>query len=1076
MKLVKIKLINWHIFQNHTIELNGNTLITGENGCGKSTLMDAIYFVLSGGDSNHFNKAANDGGQRTLETYVRGKLGGEKNPFLRSESEIISYVILEFKDEKDESLVLGSEIESFSINGTIKTHFFVINDYKINDDDFIKDKKPISFRELKYNFKDSRYSLTELDDSYKNRRTKIGRDVFKITDYTRFFELLKKAISFHPIGEVSTFVNEFLLEEDNINLDSLRDEIRSYQELHKTILKEEEKINFLETFIEKAEKYQENEEKVKYLKVLQKEYSILKSEEERSKQTINLNNNENEYKNLENEYSRLETREQELNKELSQLENNEEYKALLEKKNRLNEKEIELKVKNNELNDFSSLIKKEQEIINSLGFSYRIKNDFNSKDYNALRIHSQKYKEELYIKEDSLINERATNNVESNNLKETKKNSCKELDDLKKGINNYPEDVINLIELAKNAIREANPRENNIIIRPFCEYIEILNKEWSNALEGYLNTQRFNIIVDPKYYDIVSKAFNKERLNKKVYLSGIVNVNKIPEKEIISNSMMNNLEIKNEYAYKYARYLLGDLACCNDVLELKNYKSSITKEVMIYKNYVLKACNPKIYEKPFIGRDSIKVRINNLENYIKELDLKIECVESKINEISKVLILIKESQVEKILNTSNLWNEIDILNNDINSLKEEIKRDEDLNGLFGISEKIRNCEINIKETKDALKNIKNNQGINRINYGKIQENLNSINNSLNFLKEEKENLKKGLDDEIYKIKFNEYLLNNKLDINKINQNFESFQKYNNSVRSDLINKMSEYSKHYKGSLTAIIENLSDYINEYYTVKNLNIVEYKEAADNAFKVAEKSFKEDFISKLKEKIEKSQKTLNKINKNLALHPFGNDEERYKFYYEPTKNSEFYNYYRIIMSGKMMESTDLFTETLDEKERSYMNDLFNKISMETSSTEEEILLSKYLDYRNYMNYDIKITNKYGEESYFSKISKEKSGGETQTPFYIVIASCFDELMNNGSKELSTCVVVFDEAFNNMDEGRIKSLMEFYKELNIELIIIVPSNRISSIAPYMDTCIGIYKKNNYPFVQSLNKEKIND
>ena len=1076
MKLVKIKLINWHIFQNHTIELNGNTLITGENGCGKSTLMDAIYFVLSGGDYNHFNKAANDGGQRTLETYVRGKLGGEKNPFLRSESEIISYVILEFKDEKQESLVLGTEIESSSIGSKPSTHFFVINDYRIDDNDFIKNKKPISFRELKYNFKDSRHSLSELDEAIYRRKIKIGRDIFKITDYKRFFELLQKAISFHPIGEVSTFVNEFLLEEDNINLDSLRDEIRSYQELHKTILKEEEKINFLESFIEKAEKYQNNEEKVKYLKVLQKEYSILKSEDERTRLSTSLNNNENEYKNLEQESSRLDAKEQELNKELYQLQNDEEYKALLEKKERLTQKEIELSVKNKELNDFGILIKKEQEIINSLSFSYKLKSDFSSKDYNSLRMHTQKYKQELNQKEESLIDEKAINNVELNNLKETKRNSQKELDDLKKGINNYPEDVINLIELAKNAIKEANPKENNIIIRPFCEYIEILNKEWSNALEGYLNTQRFNIIVEPKYYDTVSKAFNKERLNKKVYLSGIVNVNKIPEKEVISNSMMNNLEISNEYALKYAKYLLGDLACVNDVLELKNYKSSITKEVMIYKNYVLKACNPKIYEKPFIGRDSIKIRINNLENYINELDLKINNIESKIKEISKILSLIKESKVDTILNTPDLWNEIDVLSKEVNSLKEEIKKDEELKGLLGISEKIRNCEIKIKETKEEINVIKNKQNVNRINFGKIQESLNSVNASLEYLKEEKDNLKKGLDDETYKTRFNEYLVNNKLDINKINQDFESFQKYNNSVRSDLINKMSEYSKHYKGSLTAIIENLSDYINEYYTVKNLNIVEYKEAADNAFKVAEKSFKEDFISKLKEKIEKSQKTLNKINKNLALHPFGNDEERYKFYYEPTKNSEFYNYYKIIMSGKMMESTDLFTETLDEKERSYMNDLFNKISMETNSQEEEILLSKYLDYRNYMNYDIKITNKHGEESYFSKISKEKSGGETQTPFYIVIASCFDELMNNGSKDLSTCVVVFDEAFNNMDEGRIKSLMEFYKELNIELIIIVPSNRISSIAPYMDTCIGIYKKNNYPFVQSLNKDKIND
>ena len=60
MKLVKMKLINWHIFSNHTIEFNGNTLITGENACGKSTVLDALYYVLSGGDTKHFNKAANE--------------------------------------------------------------------------------------------------------------------------------------------------------------------------------------------------------------------------------------------------------------------------------------------------------------------------------------------------------------------------------------------------------------------------------------------------------------------------------------------------------------------------------------------------------------------------------------------------------------------------------------------------------------------------------------------------------------------------------------------------------------------------------------------------------------------------------------------------------------------------------------------------------------------------------------------------------------------------------------------------------------------------------------------------------
>lgn len=77
MKLTKIKLINWHLFNDTSIEVRGNFLLTGENGCGKSTLTDAIYFVLSGGDDNCFNNAANADAKRTLKSYVRGKLGNE---------------------------------------------------------------------------------------------------------------------------------------------------------------------------------------------------------------------------------------------------------------------------------------------------------------------------------------------------------------------------------------------------------------------------------------------------------------------------------------------------------------------------------------------------------------------------------------------------------------------------------------------------------------------------------------------------------------------------------------------------------------------------------------------------------------------------------------------------------------------------------------------------------------------------------------------------------------------------------------------------------------------------------------
>ena len=55
-----------------------------------------------------------------------------------------------------------------------------------------------------------------------------------------------------------------------------------------------------------------------------------------------------------------------------------------------------------------------------------------------------------------------------------------------------------------------------------------------------------------------------------------------------------------------------------------------------------------------------------------------------------------------------------------------------------------------------------------------------------------------------------------------------------------------------------------------------------------------------------------------------------------------------------------------------------------------------------------------------------------------------------------------MFDESFNNMDESRINSLMELYKKLNIQLIIEVPANRMSSLASYMNTVIGLVRQKN--------------
>ena len=81
-KLVKIRLINWHTFVNNTIEITGNTLISGQNGSGKSTLIDAVQYVLTAGNAK-FNKAASEKTVRTLEDYVRGKINLENKQIVK---------------------------------------------------------------------------------------------------------------------------------------------------------------------------------------------------------------------------------------------------------------------------------------------------------------------------------------------------------------------------------------------------------------------------------------------------------------------------------------------------------------------------------------------------------------------------------------------------------------------------------------------------------------------------------------------------------------------------------------------------------------------------------------------------------------------------------------------------------------------------------------------------------------------------------------------------------------------------------------------------------------------------------
>jgi len=159
-------------------------------------------------------------------------------------------------------------------------------------------------------------------------------------------------------------------------------------------------------------------------------------------------------------------------------------------------------------------------------------------------------------------------------------------------------------------------------------------------------------------------------------------------------------------------------------------------------------------------------------------------------------------------------------------------------------------------------------------------------------------------------------------------------------------------------------------------------------------------------------------------------------------------------------------LFYDQATAKYEEDVKEMFAEISQAAS----ESRFCRLLDYRNYLNFDIKIINN-GKVRLYSKMKFMQSGGEGQVPFYIIAAISFQQLLLKGRKETSNlCLVLFDEAFNNMDAQRIQTMMEFYNSLSLQIFLSLTSEKIHNIEPYMDTSLAVLRDDDLVYVNSFN------
>lgn len=1075
--LTKVKLINWHTFSNEEFEIYKNALITGENGTGKSTILDAIQYVLTAGKCK-FNKAASDIGNRTLESYIRCKTGIEGHEYARN-GDVTTYIALEFYDEKiQKSQIIGTVID-LPVGGRLNRDFFQIIDCKISDVTFIEDRKVLTRREFKKALIDHQQTGI-FKDTIKEAENLFGN---ALGVKSKYFDLVTRALAFKAIDNVYQFIVDFLLKEDFVDIQNLRDSIKHYKQLEEKLKISKQECDSLEGVVSQYENYNKIHFQIDVLECLkeklhekQLQSMIENSEKKYQKITDQLNFVQQKLTQLNQDEETYQERYHRLDESLKE---NETYNL----KNELQKEREQLKKeKDKRENNYQSLIQSiEQEaaLLKKLKITNSYVQTVNNKDYQTETLtHAFRNIVDDLSKRKHDITEKISHlKIQMTQTVDTFNSHCKEYESLKENQLYYRKEIQELIQLLNQQLTQHYGK--SIEVKPLCEYIEVKDEKWRNALEGYLNSQRFDLIIEPEYFEYALLVYEEYKNKKGIYGVGIVDVAKMSKYESvdIKDTLANELDCKNTYAKWYVNMLLSKVHCVEDVTQLRNYSTAITPTCMLYKNYTARALNPHIYNKPYIGLGAIKIQLKAIEQELENLKQEIKLQKANYESLNNTQALLNQSKADQIFYRLDLIDEYHNLlkeYQEINDRYEKLQLDD---SLISLQEE---CD----EVKKQLNQTKSKKEATLMEKGSLENNLETFREQLEQTKESYT----ALHEKIVQFEMDHMDISQNADqqvvayLKRFSKDYQSMQneieeeknisqRKINQIENQIVMKMKDYNDDYNIGFENTINDIESYKNRYHQLKEMDIVTKEEKTRQAKLKCEESFKTSFISGLNEKIENAKKDIAELNKGLAQRDFNG--ETYEFCVGPTTRDDFKEYYKIIQSGKEYMVNNLLSETLSESQRRIMDELFVKLSSVENDQETEQMLMEYTDYRNYLDYDIKIKYASGDYAYFSKVNKEKSGGETQTPFYVIMAASFEQVIRNRNQnEDFGCVVIFDEAFNNMDEQRIQEMIKFYNEREIQTFIAVPPSRASTIIPYVNTRLLVIKQGQQSFVEGFRDE----
>lgn len=232
-------------------------------------------------------------------------------------------------------------------------------------------------------------------------------------------------------------------------------------------------------------------------------------------------------------------------------------------------------------------------------------------------------------------------------------------------------------------------------------------------------------------------------------------------------------------------------------------------------------------------------------------------------------------------------------------------------------------------------------------------------------------------------------------------------------------------------------------------------QFREQFEEARRKMEADLTEGLINRLSDKFQKSKAQIDRLNRSLSGRRFTG--QTYVFKSKPNDALRPILALAEAVNEAPREGLSILEgDAVDPRVVAGFRELERRLS-------DDHLVKELRDYRQFFDFDLHMKNEKGQETTLSKRSVTGSGGQKQAPYYVAVGAALAAAYYPKSASDTPDgfgLVVFDEAFNNLDAPNTRALLEFFRDLHLQVVVAAPDKVRAMFLENADTIISVNRR----------------